>query len=179
MTEPKPIDPKHKQIRPVLRVVGPVLLVVGGLLFIVGIVNFLMSMGSMDTPWLFMVCAPIGGFVAIFGIGITHTAYAGRVARYMSQEYTPVMTDTFNYAADQTQDGVRKIGGALAAGMQGAATDGAAQVRCRECDTPNDTDAKFCDHCGGALQKTVSCADCGERNDPDARFCDNCGTALA
>jgi membrane protease subunit (stomatin/prohibitin family) len=103
----------------------------------------------------------------------------GKVARYTSQEITPVATDTFNYVAKHSKEGIRQIAGAIGEGLAGAA-GGASQivVRCHKCNHENDDDAKFCSACGAAMAKTLACSQCGELNDPDARFCDECGQAL-
>lgn len=180
MTQPPLIDPEHKTIRGKLRKAGPAVLVAGAIFMLVGFVDFFSAFGGDSPPTLFW-CFFVGMPLIFFGGVLTSAAYAGRVSRYMSQETTPVMTDTFNYAARETKDGVREIAGAIGEGLRGTGRTTApaeVRIRCAKCNTENDADAKFCDNCGEALAKTRTCPACNELNDPDARFCDNCGREL-
>lgn len=47
---------------------------------------------------------------------------------------------------------------------------------CASCGHSNRPEAKFCEACGNALER--SCAACGVALRPDARFCDACGTMV-
>ncbi|HXF81543.1 MAG TPA: AAA family ATPase [bacterium] len=49
-------------------------------------------------------------------------------------------------------------------------------VTCPRCGRPNPADARFCSHCGSALDR--SCPECGAPVDPAARFCASCGIRL-
>lgn len=185
MTEQFPIDPGHQRPRDLFRKLGIPLACLGGLLLAIGILDFMLKFGSMETPTLFIFC-PLPGMILLgIGMGMTKAGYAGRIARYYSQEITPVATDTFNHAADRTKDSIRELAGAVGAGIGEAiagrdATPGdAVRIRCHKCNHENDAMAKFCSQCGTALAKSVPCPGCGELNDPDARFCDHCGLALA
>lgn len=180
MSDDKPIDPGHKPVRRVLRIVGPILLAIGILFIIVALVDFFSvmashSMGRHPTKfWGFFVGMPL----MFIGVVMTQWGYMGRIARYFSQEITPVGTDTFNYAARHARDGVRDLAGAIGDGLRGATGTGQVRIRCHKCNHENDADAKFCSACGSAISKSIDCPDCRELNDPDARFCDNCGRAL-
>lgn len=104
----------------------------------------------------------------------------GRVARYVSQEMTPVATDTFKYAVGETKDAVRDLAGAVGdgLGLRGPAA-GATAVRCGRCQRENDADARFCATCGAPIAQTAPCPRCGHANKPGNRFCDQCGGELA
>lgn len=101
------------------------------------------------------------------------------MAHYPANEYARVATDTFNYMAEGTQDGIRTVASAIGGGLRGETgrLDGA-DMACRDCGASNGTGSKFCDPCGGALPQDVVCPGCGEANDADARFCDRCGRAV-
>jgi hypothetical protein len=47
---------------------------------------------------------------------------------------------------------------------------------CPQCEKPLQTNAKFCPHCGSALQVATNCAKCGTLLQPDSKFCAECGT---
>jgi len=174
----QPIDPDHQSTRGALRIIGPLVLVIGLLFMIVGIADFFASFSSFGPPTKFWCCF-VGMPLLAIGAAICKYAFLGKVARYVSQEITPVATDTFNYAAKETRDGVREIAGAIADGVRHAGPAPEAQFRCHKCNHANDSDAKFCSECGAPLQKNVLCPTCSELNDPDARFCDNCGRRIA
>jgi membrane protease subunit (stomatin/prohibitin family) len=121
----------------------------------------------------------------VLGIAATKFGYMGSVARYVSQEVTPVVEDTFNHVADRTQGGIRNVAESISEGIaQGMTHMGTAAgpatstgTICPKCSTRNETGAKFCDQCGAAMSK--QCPTCQHLNAPDARFCDKCGQALA
>lgn len=162
------IDPGHDRVRPVLRIVGPVLLVVGFGCFL-GSMPLVMFTGYFAFGFLGFV-----GVVLLF-IGSTMTGFGfmGAVARYQAQEVAPVVSDTFNYVAGETQEGVRTIVGAVRDGL-GAGPS----CVCASCGASNDVDARFCDACGAAMSSDAACPSCGKANDVDARFCDDCGGAI-
>jgi hypothetical protein len=170
----RPIDPDHQQVSGVLRTIGPLLAGLGLLCLVVGVMDFFGSMGSFHPPtriWLVFVGMPL---LAI-GMGITKFAYLGRIARYMSQEITPVATDTFNYAARETSGGIREVARAVGEGLRGV---GPTEPACTRCGKANDADARFCSQCGAPMTAARACPGCTHENDADARFCDNCGQAL-
>ena len=49
-------------------------------------------------------------------------------------------------------------------------------MRCFNCHSVIDSDAKFCPHCGKEL--LLICPKCGKANDPTSSFCKYCGTKL-
>jgi class 3 adenylate cyclase/tetratricopeptide (TPR) repeat protein len=49
-------------------------------------------------------------------------------------------------------------------------------MSCPQCRSPNPPTARFCSHCGTALE--VACPSCGHGNAPGSRFCNRCGEAL-
>ncbi|GEM_PF-684556 len=57
-------------------------------------------------------------------------------------------------------------------------------MTCRQCNTQNPDDARFCSNCGAELeqsaqpQKTRECPHCGFENTREARYCANCGAHL-
>ena len=185
MNDETRIDPKHARVRPVLRVLGPIILVAGIVLLALGLIGFFMAFGKAEMP-RFLWCPFVGVPLIFVGVVMTGAGYAGAVARYQAGEIAPVAKDPFNYMADGTSDGIKTVASAIGEGLRdgldGAALPGAAQtaekVRCHQCNILNDADARFCDRCGTAVEKSAPCPSCGELNDPDARFCDNCGRAL-
>jgi class 3 adenylate cyclase len=48
---------------------------------------------------------------------------------------------------------------------------------CLSCNHSNETDAKFCENCGRALER--ACPNCGNAVSPSAKFCKHCGHNLA
>lgn len=172
-----PINPNHAALQGFFRMAGPLLLIAGGLFMIVGVVDFFSSFGGMHPPQLFWCCF-VGMPLLAGGIFLTKLGYLGKMARYLSQEVTPVATDTFNYAAGETREGVRQIATAISEGLSGRAPATAEAVTCPECTAANDADARFCSQCGTALPHRGACPGCGHEHDSDARFCDNCGRAL-
>ena len=53
---------------------------------------------------------------------------------------------------------------------------GAKQATCAKCGESNPVDAKFCDHCGTALN--ITCPSCGHTNAAGSAFCSDCGKRL-
>ena len=49
-------------------------------------------------------------------------------------------------------------------------------MKCANCNTLNDADARFCKNCGQPLDQI--CLNCGTHNDSEANFCKSCGTRL-
>jgi double zinc ribbon protein len=53
------------------------------------------------------------------------------------------------------------------------------RINCAQCNTPNETDARFCKACGTAMPRPLpTCGECGTVGETDARFCKQCGHAL-
>ena len=178
----------HDAFRAVLRVAGPLLILVGGGMFVAGIISFTRSFDSVGDhsifghvleprssarePSRFWMCF-VGMPIAVAGIAATRFAYLGAAARYVAGEVAPVARDTVNYMVDGTKQSIATVGAALR-GEQ-PPPDG---VHCPGCDTANDAQARFCDHCGAALPGALACGRCGAPNDPEANYCDECGHPL-
>ena len=175
MPDDNRIDPQHQPIRNTLRVVGPLLLGVGVIFMIVGFVDFFSAFGGFEPPTKFW-CFFVGGPLLFFGGAMTMYGYMGRMARYVSQEMTPVATDTFKYAVGETKDSVRDLAGAVGEGLGLRKSAGAAvHIRCQKCTHENEADAQFCSQCGAPMVRADPCAKCGHPNEPDSKFCDHCG----
>jgi ribosomal protein L40E len=212
---PQPdIDPNHAAPRNAFRIIGPLLIIAGLLLMIFGGIRmfspawnshsatdgFIEGRKSFDqvshdsrNTFEDNAKTSFGGFgmvaggmlTLVVGLVLTGAGNAGRAARYMSQEVTPVAEDTFNHVADATQDGVRTIVKSVSEGIaQGTSHAGtaagpatSAPAVCPKCDARNEAAAKFCSQCGAAMSK--QCPACQHLNAPTARFCDKCGQALA
>ncbi|EOC99972.1 zinc ribbon domain-containing protein [Caldisalinibacter kiritimatiensis] len=170
------INKNHEQKRKTIRTIGTVVLITGIIFTAVGFISFFSSFGSFEPPKYFW-CSFIGLPLLGIGGGLLKMGYMGSVARYTAEEIAPVTKDTFNYMADGTSEGVRKISKSISEGIKEASegNDDKTLVKCFKCNEVNDSDAKFCKNCGAALEKTKMCSNCGELNDPDAKFCDNCG----
>jgi hypothetical protein len=174
MRDDNAIDPQHQTARNALRTFGPIVLAIGIIFMIVGFVDFFSAFGSFGREptkfWCFFVGMPllfVGGVMTSYG-------YMGRIARYVSQETTPVATDTFKYAVGETKESVRDLAGAIGEGL-GLRDAAGAHLRCHKCNHENDPDARFCSQCGAPMATAVPCPACGELNKPDAKFCDHCG----
>lgn len=173
--EEEKIDPGHSGIRNTLRVVGPIILVIGLIFIVVGFASFFSSFGSFGPPKYFW-CVFVGMPLTFVGIALTGWGFMGKVARYQAGEIAPVVKDTFNYVAKGSSEGIKTVASAIGEGLRGGATgEQGTKVRCHKCNSLQDGDAKFCDDCGAAIEKTRGCPQCKEMNDPDAKFCDNCG----
>jgi len=142
----------------------------------VGTVNFFRAFGGTESPRLFW-CAFAGLPLLFVGGVLSSYGYMGKVIRYMAQETAPVGTDTFNYVAEGTREGVKAVAGAIGQGLHegGLGTGPKMMVRCHKCNALMEAEAKFCSRCGQAAGEMKACPQCRELNDPDARFCDNCG----
>ncbi|MGI6551160.1 MAG: zinc ribbon domain-containing protein [Syntrophomonadales bacterium] len=52
------------------------------------------------------------------------------------------------------------------------------RATCPECETPLQSNAKFCPECGAQLKAKTECPGCGEKLTPGAKFCPECGQKL-
>lgn len=197
MPADKHINPDHESTRNVLRVGGPLLMAVGGLFAIVGAVDFFSAFGGMRPPTLFW-CLFLGMPLLAAGFAVTKAGFAGKVARYFSQEYTPVATDTFNYAAREAREGIRDVAGAIADGLalpdQVELTESSrdpahsAAGPAANADAPPPTAGVSQPAAGrsqpaavrpGEILRLIRCHRCNHDNAAHARFCSACGVALA
>ena len=172
MTDEEKINPGHKKARDLLRVVGPAVFLLGVLFTVIGAGSLFSSMGSFEPPRFFW-CVFVGFPLMFVGAVISQMAFAGAVSRYMAGESAPVAKDTFNYMADGTKEGVRDVVGAIKDGIVGDF------ITCPHCRESNDSDANFCNECGGTIALVKSCPKCRTKNDFDAKFCDDCGEAIS
>ena len=139
------IPDKHLQIKLMFRRLGPLLLVSGVVCLIIAMVDFL-TLDFFEEPkyfWLIFVGMP---FIFIGGI-VTNAGYAQDAAKYMSREMAPVTSETFNYIAKETQEGVETVAKAVQRGK----ADVVQAKQCPSCQTLNILDAKFCNECGQSL----------------------------
>jgi hypothetical protein len=184
MAGTNPIDPGHNQTRALLRLAGPLLMVVGGLLAIVGAVDFFSAFGSMRPPTL-VWCLFVGLPLLSLGFAVARAGFAGKVARYYSQEYTPVATDTFKYAAREAKDGIRDVASAIAEGL---ALPNEVELT-ESSQAPGDPEAgsRSAPEVGrgrsaitrpGEAVRLIRCHRCNHDNAAQARFCSACGVAL-
>lgn len=178
------INPRSDSQRATLRLIGGILCAVGGVFVLVGMVSFFQSFNSFGGPPSKFWCVFVGAPMLAIGSRLLMLGYMGAVARYTAGEVAPVATDTLNFVADETRSSVRKVSGAIAAGVRDAsrsstATEAGPQVACPSCHHDNDPDARFCDQCGTAMPGPNECGGCGKVNDSDARFCSGCGSSLA
>jgi len=52
------------------------------------------------------------------------------------------------------------------------------QASCPKCETPLQTNTKFCPNCGANLKAASHCTECGAKLSPGAKFCPECGTKV-
>ena len=139
------ISEKHLQMKSTFRTIGPLLLVSGVVCLIIAMVDFF-TLDFFEEPkyfWLFFVGMPI----IFIGVIVTNAGYAQDAAKYMSREMAPVASETFNYIAEETQEGVETIAKAVQRGK----AEVVQAKQCPSCRTLNILDAKFCNECGQAL----------------------------
>ncbi len=140
------VTDKHLQMKSTFRIVGPILLLIGGLCILIRLVDILTSADSFEGPkyfWLFFVSMPC----LFMGSILTNAGYAQDATKYMSREMAPVTSKTFNYLAQETQEGV----GTIAEAVQRGKAEIVQAKQCPNCQTLNILDAKFCNECGQAL----------------------------
>jgi hypothetical protein len=172
----RPINPSQQSQRQGLRLIGGVLAVVGGILTAIGLFSFFGAFGGGGMPSLFW-CAFVGLPMLGIGVQMLKAGYVGTIARYVAGETAPVASDTLNYMAGETKEGIRDVAAAIGAGIRGKAAG--TQVACSKCSHPNDADARFCDQCGAAMPRRQECPKCRTVSDAGARFCNGCGERLA
>ncbi len=186
------IDNNHEEKRNTLRMLGGIILGIGIIFTLIGLFSFFSAMGSGPSfrhkpnisfqggvpsfsqpsgPRYFW-CAFIGLPLCAIGGSMLKFGYMGSVARYASQELTPVATDSFNYVAKNASEGIREVASSIKEGLSDKAPS---EHKCPKCGATNATDAKFCCQCGVSLKSEKICPACGDKNQPDAKFCDNCG----
>lgn len=170
-------SPEHRQVRSFLRAGGLTLAAIGLVMTAIGMTSFFLAFGGYGPPKYFFL-ALIGLPMLGIGLGMAQFGFLGAITRYQAGEIAPVGKDTFNYLADGTGSGVKTMATAAGEGISEGMAKGGPRVACPECRTPNDADARFCDHCGARMSTERICPECSNVNDADARFCDGCGQAL-
>lgn len=119
------INPNHHRQRGVLRVLGPCVLLVGLCFIAVGFISFFSAFSGRGSPRYFW-CAMVGMPILAVGGALCKFAFMGKVARYAAGELAPVGKDTFNYMAEETQEGVADLSAAFHAGKARAGSGMAA-----------------------------------------------------
>ena len=110
-------NPKHARTRSILRKVGMLIAGVGLTFLIIGMASFFMAFGGGGPPRLFWCCFVgmpllfVGGVMCMFG-------FMGAVARYAAAEHVPVATDAMSDLANGTQESVKTVARAAAAGVK-------------------------------------------------------------
>lgn len=166
------IDPKHDKKRNFFRIAGVSILAVGIILLVVGMIDFFSAAGTFGGPkyfWINFIALP----VIFVGASMTSMGFMGAMARYSAQEKAPVASDTFNYVAHETKDGVKTLARAVKDGFEADQS-----VICPHCSKVNPTDAAFCNGCGASLNQEKTCSRCGRKNPGDSEFCNGCGSKL-
>jgi hypothetical protein len=192
--EEERIDPGHQSTRGGLRGFGGVLLAVGALLLCFGVYRMFSpawtdhgnpSEGFMegrrsidevgrrmhddfrdDAATSFSGFAMVAGGMICLAVGgvLLKMGYMGRVARYVAGEVAPVASDTVNYVAGSTRQGVHDVAEAVASGIHDALhPQGAAPAA----------------NTAVASQTDKFCRQCGARSAPSSHFCGECGKPLA
>ena len=153
------INPNHKQKRTIIRIVGFVFIGIAIILAISAFntpstkpEDFLsgnVGMNQIEKEGMSKF-TKIGGamFSGFIGFACLAFGYQGAVARYQAGEMAPVAKDTFNYMANETQDGVRTIGRAFSEGIKDSSSvKEIIYVLCPKCRTKNEDNSKFCKEC--------------------------------
>jgi hypothetical protein len=110
-------NPKHDRTRSILRKLGMLIAGVGLIFLIVGMASFFIAFGGGGPPRLFWCCFVgmplvfVGGVMCMFG-------FMGAVFRYTAAEQVPVATDAISDLADGTQESVKTMARAAAAGVK-------------------------------------------------------------
>jgi len=139
------IPEKHLQMKSMFRTVGPLLLVCGIVCIIIAMVDFF-TLDFFEEPkyfWLGFVGMPI----IFIGSIVTYAGYGQDAAKYMSREMAPVASETFNYIAEETQEGVETVAKAVQRGK----AEVVQAKQCPSCQTLNKVDANFCNECGASV----------------------------
>lgn len=126
---------QNKLIKLILRIVGFALLIIGLVLAIIGFANF----GNFESNLFFLTF--IGLPCIAFGIGLTVFSFSQSIARFVKNEYAPVI----NELAEDISPAITTYTSAVKYGLENNDT------KLCECGTKNPTDAKFCNNCGAKL----------------------------
>ena len=91
-------DDSHDSIKYVMRLVGGIALVVGAIFTVIGAISFFGAFGSHNPPQYFW-CAFVGLPLVSLGLWFLKAGFLGRVAKYASDEITPVVGDAAKHIA--------------------------------------------------------------------------------
>lgn len=186
---PMPINPAHQATRDKLRKAGKTILPIGIILTVCSPLAMCLGILGLLPPELVIVVFMLGfvGMPLLFVGGVLlMLGYQGKVARYQAQEMAPVATDTLNYMAEGTREGVKTTASAVAEGLREGFEDDS-----DDDDTPSPLDIvqSVVAHKEEGAESpvedetsiepgTVTCRKCQTPNDVDARFCKECGDVL-
>jgi hypothetical protein len=161
------IDPGHSAKRNGISLVSVVMFVVGLSFLAYGVLQFSSGFFRPSSEFFAdpnrvmdedrrsgftgILCMFVGMVGLMFGARGLFYARMGSVLRYTAAETAPVAKDTFNYLADETQEGVEKVASAITKGATGARGGEVIKVRCRSCGYLESEDAKFCSGCGKTI----------------------------
>jgi hypothetical protein len=111
-------NPTHNRTRSILRKLGMLIAGMGAIFMIIGMASFFTAFSAGGGPpklfWCCFVGMPllfVGGVICMFG-------FMGAVARYAAAEQVPVATDAISDLADGTQESVKTMARAAAAGVK-------------------------------------------------------------
>lgn len=137
------IPEEHIKRRDTFRVLGPIILGIGIILLLIAMIDFFTA----EIEPKYFGLAFIG--IPLIGVGfyICTLGYGAVVARYESREMAPVIKDTINYLAEETQEGVETISRAVQKGKSSVVQ----AKQCSYCNELNKLDAKYCNECGKPL----------------------------
>lgn len=145
------VDPGHDDTRDLLRLLGILLTGAGLLLTLIGLGSFFAAFGGSGFAQYFW-CAFLGLPLLGVGLNLCRLGFQGAIARYQAGEVAPVAKDAINYLSDGAQEGVKTVATAVGEGLaSGFQHPEKSHVHCPKCNLANDSDARFCKHCGTAL----------------------------
>jgi len=165
MSDEKQTDPnvktrsRLKTIGIILLVIGIPMAVIGGILLGIWFMNIFG--GSFGETMIYMTLGfgflAGGMFITMFGAISLIIAHRREITRFMVEETGMALEQTSDRALDGYGRVISKGSEALASGLsKGGGIQVNVQsdekevikIKCRECGTLNDEDAKFCDECG-------------------------------
>lgn len=157
------MDKRHLDKKRNLRIVGTILTIVGGLFSAIGFIDFFSAFGGHGMPTMFW-CAFLGLPLLAFGVSLLRMSYLRETGQYLKDETVPVVKDLYRDMKPEFKDFVDTLKG----------NDNNEEVICSRCGTRNESDNKFCKHCGNELE-IMYCPNCGSKLDKDSNYCGNCG----
>lgn len=98
-------DDSHDSIKYVMRLLGGIALVIGLIFAAVGFISFFSAFGSHGSPQYFW-CAFVGLPLVSLGCWLLKAGFLGRVAKYASDEITPVVGDAAKHIASSVKSAI-------------------------------------------------------------------------